>query len=51
MAGHDGKIQIEPKEELKNRFGRSPDRPEAVLLAFSGWTPRKAWTTEVVHRG
>jgi hypothetical protein len=50
-ATSNGKIQIEPKEELKNRLGRSPDRADAVVLAFSGWTPRKAWTTEVVHRG
>jgi len=46
-----GKIQIEPKEELKNRLGRSPDRADAVVLAFSGWTPRKARSTEAVHWG
>ncbi len=36
---------------LKNRLGRSPDRADAVVLAFSGWAPRKARSTEVVHWG
>ena len=50
-ATSNGKIQIEPKEDLKNRLGRSPDRADAVVLAFSAWTPRKARSTEVVHWG
>ena len=45
------KIQIEPKKELKNRLGRSPYRADAVVLAFSGWAPRKARSTEAVHWG
>ena len=31
-----GKIKIEPKELVKKRLGRSPDRAEALLLAFVG---------------
>lgn len=31
-----GKIKIEPKEKVKQRLGRSPDRAEALLLAFAG---------------
>ncbi len=30
-----GKIQIEPKDELRGRLGRSPDRADAVAMAFS----------------
>lgn len=29
-----GKIQIEPKEEIKKRLGRSPDEGDAVVLAW-----------------
>ena len=50
-ATSNGKIQIEPKDDLKNRLGRSPDRADAVVLAFSGWTPRKTRSTEPVHWG
>ena len=50
-ATYNGKIQIGTKEELKNHLGRSPDRADAVVLAFSGWTPRKARSTEAVHWG
>ncbi len=50
-ATSNGKIQIEPKEVLKNRLGRSPDRADAVVLAFSAWQPRKARSTEAVHWG
>ena len=45
------RFQIESKEELKNRLGRSPDRADAVVLAFSGWAPRKARSAEAVHWG
>jgi hypothetical protein len=31
-----GRIKIEPKEKVKQRLGRSPDRAEALLLAFAG---------------
>ena len=50
-ATSNGKIQVEPKEDLKNRLGRSPDRADAVVLAFSAWAPRKARSTEAVHWG
>jgi phage terminase large subunit len=30
-----GKIQIEKKAEMKTRVGRSPDRADALMLAFS----------------
>ena len=29
-----GKIKIEPKEDVIKRTGRSPDRADALLLAF-----------------
>lgn len=29
-----GKVQIEAKEDLKSRLGRSPDRADAVSMAF-----------------
>jgi hypothetical protein len=31
-----GKIKIEAKDAVKKRLGRSPDRAEALLLAFAG---------------
>jgi hypothetical protein len=30
----DGKIQIEPKEDIKERLGRSPDKADAAALTF-----------------
>ena len=30
-----GRIVVEPKEETKKRLGRSPDRADAVILAFA----------------
>ena len=30
-----GKIQIESKDELRKRIGRSPDRGDAIMLAFA----------------
>jgi len=30
-----GQIRVEPKEEMKKRIGRSPDRGDAVVLAFT----------------
>ncbi len=32
-----GKIKIEPKDEIKKRIGRSPDRADAVALSFWPW--------------
>jgi hypothetical protein len=32
--GLDGKVQIESKEELRARLGRSPDRADAVAMTF-----------------
>ena len=31
----EGRIQIEDKEQLKGRLGRSPDRADAVSMAFA----------------
>lgn len=50
-ATSNGKIQIEPKDDLKNRLGRSPDRADAVVLAFSGWQSRRSRSTATVHWG
>ncbi|MDI6872091.1 MAG: hypothetical protein QME79_12260 [Bacillota bacterium] len=30
-----GQIRVEPKDEMKKRLGRSPDRADAVVLAFA----------------
>ena len=30
----EGRVRIEAKEELKGRLGRSPDRADAVCMAF-----------------
>jgi phage terminase large subunit len=32
----DGKVEIEPKEALRARLGRSPDRADAVAMCFAG---------------
>lgn len=31
----DGKVMLEPKEALRGRIGRSPDRADAVVMAFA----------------
>ena len=31
-----GKIQIEPKAQMKRRLGRSPDKADAFCLTFAG---------------
>lgn len=31
----DGKIQIQAKDDLKSRIGRSPDRADAVMMSFA----------------
>ena len=39
-----GKIQIEEKEEMKKRIQRSPDRGDAVAIAFSNvFNPASLW--------
>jgi hypothetical protein len=38
--GLDGRIQIEPKEELRARIGRSPDRADAVAMACCPEPPK-----------
>lgn len=37
----DGKIQIEPKEDIRKRLGRSPDRFDALANTFYPVSPRK----------
>lgn len=37
-----GRICIEPKEDIKARLGRSPDRADAFVLTFAGPVIRKA---------
>lgn len=46
MAG--GRIQIEGKEELKKRLGRSPDDGDAVIMAFFGTIPVKRSRTVII---
>ena len=31
----DGRIQLESKDDVRKRLGRSPDRADAVALAFA----------------
>jgi hypothetical protein len=39
-----GRIQVEPKDEIRKRLGRSPDNADALLLAFySAGRPRVRW--------
>lgn len=40
-----GRVQVEPKDEIKKRLGRSPDNADALLLAFySAGRPRvRGW--------
>lgn len=39
-----GRIFVEPKDEIKKRLGRSPDNADALLLAFySAGRPRLRW--------
>lgn len=39
-----GRIRVEPKDEIKKRIGRSPDNADALLLAFySAGRPRIRW--------
>jgi phage terminase large subunit-like protein len=38
----EGKLQLEPKDQLRQRLGRSPDRADAVAMAFSTGTYRRS---------
>lgn len=40
MSG--GNIQVEPKDDIKKRIGRSPDRGDAVVMAF--WVQSGGWS-------
>ncbi len=35
MFTQDGRIQIESKDDCRKRLGRSPDRADALALAFA----------------
>lgn len=42
-AQRNGRIVVEQKEKIKERLGRSPDRGDAVVMAFYEWSkPRPA---------
>ena len=44
VADAQGRIQVEPKDEIRKRLGRSPDNADALLLAFySAGRPRVRW--------
>lgn len=48
-----GRIRVEPKDEIIKRLGRSPDRGEALLLAFweetaAGMLPGRRMSNQVV---
>jgi hypothetical protein len=45
-----GKIVIEPKDEVKRRLGRSPDNADAALLAFYGATGQGSGFAEAWKR-
>jgi phage terminase large subunit len=34
-----GRVQIEPKDDLRTRIGRSPDRADALAMAFADFAP------------
>jgi hypothetical protein len=38
----DGRIQVEGKDEVRRRLGRSPDRADALALALAAARPREA---------
>jgi phage terminase large subunit len=40
-----GQVKIESKEDARRRGVRSPDRAEAVMLAFAGTTSAPGWVT------
>lgn len=45
-----GKIKIEPKDNIKARLGRSPDRADALLLAYyEPWIPAKTAPTSMYN--
>lgn len=44
MVGARGRIQIEKKDDIRKRLGRSPDNADALLLAF--YTPKGSGTVD-----
>lgn len=46
-----GQIIVEPKDELKKRIGRSPDKADALILAFAPERKRKTYTVGVLGVG
>lgn len=44
-----GRIQLESKDEIKKRLGRSPDRGDAVVLAFAPSTKQDPAALEVLR--
>lgn len=44
-----GKVQLERKEDLRSRLGRSPDRADAVAMAFAAPKRRAPPSVEPVH--
>ena len=44
----DGRIQLESKDDVRKRLGRSPDRADAVALAFAPEAERI--TTETIRQ-
>jgi hypothetical protein len=44
-----GKVQIEPKDDLRARIGRSPDRADALARAFVDYTPKTVTAREGVR--
>lgn len=43
------KVQIQPKDDLRARIGRSPDRADACAMAFADYTPRVVTAREGVR--
>ncbi|HHW14931.1 MAG TPA: hypothetical protein GXX28_08380, partial [Firmicutes bacterium] len=41
-----GQIRVEPKDEMKKRLGRSPDRADAVVLAVANVTDKRTGIME-----
>jgi phage terminase large subunit len=44
-----GKLALEPKEDLKSRLGRSCDKADAVSMCFFGFTPKRPTAREAVR--
>lgn len=39
ILANDGRIKLEPKEKIREKLGRSPDRSDALALTFATETP------------